>query len=361
MVRKLTLALTLLGLISFSSLSAQNECSACKEAFSNLYQYHSVNSDRSYLNKVYTYYNTTYERNQSSDRNSSGFIAMSGGLGEFNDNKKKVDKIYKKYEGVTDFTLSIDEKLELTSVYTREGDVKIAYEKWIECIKLICGKKSFLEIVDVTDSIVIVGLKMHPPSESTPSNSKVKVRQIVYNPQILELFESNIPKNNKIEWRGSYTIKFKRLLNSATIVGIDLEKEKILPVSVSPIGPICDTDIVSGKIDYRIEANISKNWLYVYNPDGSLQLPTTWFKNQGGKDYYIEFNVLTSSLPKDAKITDSYFTKSSGKPYNFHFSKFVNDNTNNQSYTENSIKSKHRPFTGTYTIYYTYKEIRCRE
>lgn len=294
---------------SDSLFSFEKSANSCEPILSIVYQKLSLKSDKEYLEKLNYLYEATSQQDLNTRRSSTlGISVPDYGTLNWGSNKSKVQSIYRKYRTQVDYSLNYDEKIELLETYSRSEDVQVIADRWLSCIG-ITNNTPFLHLDYNDDSTVIVSFRMQPNDWNSP-NDKVRVTNITF-PDNLTLIKGDL-RGQRIKYSGTYTLKFKRKnLNHATII-VDLEKGNVLPVNVPAIikAPVFVTELIKESKQFKVEINVSANWMNITSPNGSVQKVT--FKNQDRSHYRLTFNVKTILKNPDAVVYDYYYSPTTG-------------------------------------------------
>ncbi|MBP6731583.1 MAG: hypothetical protein KA149_05960 [Chitinophagales bacterium] len=287
----------------------------CDGVFLPVFEKLSVNTDKQYLEKLRYIYSSTSETEFSSRNSSSGNLIASGyGSAAYNSDKSKVEKIYSSYDSQEDYSLSVTDKLTLNGTFSRTENVQQAIDAWQTCIAIRSNIPA-LELLEQSDSIVQVRFRMYP-TMCRKGSDKVAITGITA-VNLTLLPENTIKINDKIKYDGTYTLIFRRKNLDKASVAIDLEEGIIIPVNVPAFDnqPKYKTIKESKTIEFRVDANISENWLELTNPNGSKQ-PRVTYGNTKGR-YLIPFPVFTNLNAQKVTITDHFYEHATGAWFGF--------------------------------------------
>ncbi len=308
-----------------SNLTEQNYMNVCEGPLDRVYQYLSLKTDKEYIEKLHYLYEATSQQDLDKRRASSFDLDVPGyGTAKWRDNKSKVQKIYNKYKNEIDVSINNNEKVELFETYSRDGDLKVATDGWLECI-IITNGVPYLKKLPSSDSTLIVSFNLQP-SIHNDTKDKVRVTNITFSDNLI-LTQGGEIKGKKITYSGTdHTLTFKRMdLEKATVL-VSLEKGRIAPIVVPAIKKpietpvyefVTDQEIYQGNMDIKFKEGIIK----ITDLDGSSQeinfKPKTikighFATAKLHQTQPLNFNIKTKLKNPDAFINDYYYVPITG-------------------------------------------------
>lgn len=334
----------------------ENDPNSCGEVLTTVFQKLSVHSHKEYLQKLSYLYEATSQQDLESRKGSAlGIDVPDYGSLSWGSNKTKVNTLTSKYKSQGTFTLSTDELLKLSQVYTRSADVLSAHDKWLGCIEVTNGIPRLREQLN-SDSEVIVYFKMKPNAYRDGSD-RVKVRNVNYSGNLV-ITKGDLT-GKKITYNGDYTLTFKRKNGQKATVSVDLEEGSILPVDIGAVTkePVMVMETVKNSYQCNVEINVSANWMKIKSPGGAEQRVT--FANQSRNPYKLRFNVNTKLKNPQAKILDCFYTPASGGIGDFRM-KGVKLNGNNTLSVDCYMVTGGKRMKGKFTILYSETKEVCK-
>lgn len=341
----------------FSQNSTKNYINTCDGVLSVVYQRLSLRTDKEYLEKLNYLYESTSQEDLNNRRSSSlGITVPDYGTLTWGSNKSKVKKIYNKYKTQINYSLSYNEIIELNETYSRSEDVEKAINAWTSCVRE-SYKIPYLRYTEALDSTLKIEFDMEPNQFRGPRD-KVRVTDIVFSDN-LTLLSSNFKKNDKIRYSGTYNLKFKRKNTGKAFVQVDLEEGKIIPLEIpsNKLEPEWVTETVKESYQYKVDINVSANWMKFTAPDGSVQ--TIKFKNQDRSHYRLSFNIKTILKNPEAVVYDYYYSPIKGGLGDFQ-KKGIKLEPNGTLSLDCYMVTGSKKMTGTFNIFYGVSKLVCK-
>ncbi len=329
----------------------------CDGVLSVVYQKLSLRTDKEYLEKLNYVYEASSQQDLNYRRSSSlGITVPDYGTLTWGSNKSKVQKIYNKYKTQVNYSLNYNEIIELNETYSRSEDIEKAINAWTSCVR-DAYKIPYLRYTEDSDSTLKVEFEMEPNQFRGPRD-KVKVTDIVFSDN-LTLLSSNFKKNGKIRYSGTYNLKFKRKNTGKAYVQVDLEEGKIIPIEIptNKPEPVWVTEIIKESYQFKVDINVSANWMNITSHDGAVQKVT--FKNQDRSHYRLTFNVKTILKNPDAVVYDYYYSPTKGGLGDFQ-KKGVKIEPDGTLSLDCYMVTGAKKMTGTFNIFYGISKLVCK-